>query len=107
MLLPNYKFEKAAGAGGATATHTGEALWLLSTDRSVTVINRVVTVEIAWQGFQGLPVENAVRDCSTGLYESDDAYLQLLHLTSCITERCQMQSLYDYLRGAKGTTCAR
>ena len=62
------------------------AVGLLNPIGCVSVTNRVVTIEVAWQGFQSLSALAPGTGCGTGLYETDDVNRQLLQMTSYIGE---------------------
>ena len=78
-----WEWERALN--GATAMRGGAAAGgLLNPTGCVTIANRVVTVEIAWQGAENLSVLNAGSDCGTGRYDADDANRQLLQMVSYV-----------------------
>lgn len=80
-----WEWERALN--GATAMRAGAAAGgLLNPIGCVSVTNRVVTIEIAWQGFQSLSTLAAGTGCGAGLYETDDVNRQLLQMTSYIGE---------------------
>lgn len=80
-----WEWERALN--GATAMRSGVAAGgLLNPIGCVSVTNRVVTIQIAWQGFESLSSEDAGSECGTGLYETDDANRQLLELVSYVGE---------------------
>jgi len=80
-----WEWERALN--GATATRGVTAAGgLLNPMGCVTIANRVVTVEIAWQGFENLSVLNVGSGCGTGKYDTDDANRQLLEMVSYVGE---------------------
>lgn len=82
-----WEWERALN--GDTAIRAGVAAGgLISPVGCVTVVNRLVTVAIAWRGSNNLTDLNAGSGCGTGKYETSplDANRQLLQITSYISE---------------------
>lgn len=68
------------------AAVAGSAGGLVRPIACVVLAGRLVTVEIAWQGFRALSSLAAAGSCGAGNYGPDDAERQLLRMTSWIGE---------------------
>ncbi|NND67941.1 MAG: type IV pilus modification protein PilV [Halioglobus sp.] len=85
VLWDLWEWERAMN--GATTLRDGEAAGgLVNPVGCVTVVDRLVTVEIAWQGFAALSYETPGTGCGAGLYAADDVDRQLLRITSYLGE---------------------
>lgn len=77
-----WQWERALN-GAAVA---GSAGGLVRPTGCVTVRGRLVTVEIAWEGFRPLAASTGRSDCGVGRYGPGDAARQWLRMTSYISE---------------------
>jgi hypothetical protein len=84
-----WEWERALN-GGTTTNNAGGLVNPTGCISLDAVADRLVTVEIAWQGFEVLKNDNAGTGCGTGSYDSSggvvDGNRQLVRMTSYVAE---------------------